>query len=418
MPIGFNMRIMPGVRISASSRGIRAGIGPRATRLHVGSGGIGASTGVGPFTAYTGTGRRRSRQRSSLGSSLKAYERELRLAQREQEIAEAAKKEQQLVSVHLEEFPSAQPQKTPAPAPVDRRAVLKESQRQALDGVSLFKWSERRAAKQAATQRAERTIREEERQRADAQAEEQARLDVGWQRLTNNDPQTVLVTLEEAFEDNKAPAAPINCEGDEVTVMMLYESPELIPEHKPASTPSGKPTLRKRKKTERNELYAASLASNALATAKEAFAVAPGISRVAVMVVRKDESPQTARPVLSCLYCGRFERRRFQQLDWSRVDPLVELSNSPDALIERKGRTVEVAPLNLSDAPDLAAVLRSAADALDCEASIGSRSRGRRKSTSPKRANLADELREIAELRDAGALTDEEFRRAKKELLG
>lgn len=116
--------------------------------------------------------------------------------------------------------------------------------------------------------------------------EEQARLDSEWQRLTNNDPPTVLAALEAAFEDNQAPAAPINCEGAEVTLMMLYESPDLVPDRKLALTPSGKPTLHKRNKTERNELYAASLASNVLATAKEAFAVAPAISRVVTMVVR------------------------------------------------------------------------------------------------------------------------------------
>ncbi|MDP9475847.1 MAG: hypothetical protein M3R38_09190 [Actinomycetota bacterium] len=117
----------------------------------------------------------------------------------------------------------------------------------------------------------------------------------------DNDPRAVLAALEGAFEDNQAPAAPINCEGDEVTLMMLYESPDLVPDHKPDLTPSGKPTLRKRNKTERNELYAASLASNVLATAKEAFAVAPGTDRVIALVVRKDDLPDLPRPVLSCL---------------------------------------------------------------------------------------------------------------------
>jgi hypothetical protein len=70
------------------------------------------------------------------------------------------------------------------------------------------------------------------------------------------------------------------------------------------------------------------------------------------------------------LYCGRFERSRFKQLDWSQIDPLAKILNASDALIQRKGRTAEVAPLNLSDVPDLAAILRSAAEALGCEANI------------------------------------------------
>jgi hypothetical protein len=296
VPIGFGVRVMPGVRIRASTRGIGVGLGPRAARVNVGTRGVGVSTGVGPFYASTGVGYRRSR-RGSVQRSLKAYERELRRAQREQEIAEAAKKEQQLVSVHLEEFPPAQPQQASAPDPVDRRTVLEDFQRRALRDIPWYKRSQRRAAKQAA-QQAEQAVQEEERRLAQAQAEEQAHLDAGWQQLLANEPQTVLAVLEEAFEDNQAPAAPIDCEGDEVTIIMLYESPTLVPDYKPALTQAGNPTLRKRNKTERNALYAASLASNVLATVKEAFAVAPGIGSVAVIVVRKDESPERTQPLL------------------------------------------------------------------------------------------------------------------------
>src|SRR5215210_281873 len=35
------------------------------------------------------------------------------------------------------------------------------------------------------------------------------------------------------------------------------------------------------------------------------------------------------------LYCGRFERGRFEQVDWASIDPLEEISHTPGALIER-----------------------------------------------------------------------------------
>ena len=246
----------------------------------------------------------------------------------------------------------------------------------ALRDISVFKRVEREAAKFVADAEAMRQIRLERRRREVARDEEQARLDGEWQRLVGNDPPTVLAALDAAFEDNEAPAAPVNCEGDEVTVMVLFEPSDAIPDKKPAVTPSGKPTLRKRNKTERNDLYVASMASNVLATVKEAFAAAPGINRVVVVAVRKDEVPRASRPLLSCLYCGRFKRGRFERLDWSRSDPLTEISLVPQALIERKGRTAEVVPLDLSDAPDLAAVVRDAAEALDCKPYTG-RSRRR-----------------------------------------
>ena len=43
--MGFSVKIAPGVRVRASSRGIRTSIGPRAARLHVGGGRTGFSTG-------------------------------------------------------------------------------------------------------------------------------------------------------------------------------------------------------------------------------------------------------------------------------------------------------------------------------------------------------------------------------------
>jgi hypothetical protein len=390
MPVGFGMSIMPGVRVRASTRGIGVGLGPRAARLNVGSGGLGVSSGIGPFYASTGLGRRRSRT-SSAQRSLSAFQRALHQAQRAHEIAEIAKEEQQLVSVHLEEFTPSHPPQASSVEAVNRPALLQEFYARAVSNIPWYKRSERRAAKEIAAQQAEYAIQEEERRRADAQAIEQAGLDAAWQQLLNNDPQTVLTVLEGFFEDNHTPAAPIDCQGDEVRIIMLYDSPDLVPDYKPALTTSGNPTLAKRNKTERNELYAASLSSNVLATAKEAFAVAPSIHKVAVMVLRKDEVPQRTQPVLSCLYCGRFESSRFAQLDWPRVDPLAEISNAPGALIKRKGRTAEVAPVDISDIPDLEAVLQSVAEALGCEANSRAASFKQRTTARPPSPTFQEE---------------------------
>jgi hypothetical protein len=36
--MGFSIKIAPGVRVRASSRGVRTSIGPRVARVHVGAG--------------------------------------------------------------------------------------------------------------------------------------------------------------------------------------------------------------------------------------------------------------------------------------------------------------------------------------------------------------------------------------------
>lgn len=53
--MGFGIKLMPGVRIRASSRGVRLGVGPRYARAHVGTRGAGVSVGPRAARAYVGT---------------------------------------------------------------------------------------------------------------------------------------------------------------------------------------------------------------------------------------------------------------------------------------------------------------------------------------------------------------------------
>ena len=55
--MGFSVKIAPGVRVRASSRGVRTSIGPRVARVHVGACRTGISTGAGPVGLYTAVGR-------------------------------------------------------------------------------------------------------------------------------------------------------------------------------------------------------------------------------------------------------------------------------------------------------------------------------------------------------------------------
>src|SRR3954454_14929200 len=360
------MKIMPGVRIRASSRGFSAGLGPRAARVHVGTRGVGVSTGVGPFGAYghLGGGSRRRSTGAGGGSArvyagpvratLAALEREARQAEREDQIRKVAEIERRLVSVHREPFAAAHKIVLPAPKPIDRGAIearvraehdipdllsalhgfgspprapapdpvnvdalIAEERTRALQGIGLFRRAERKAAKDGAAvvarERAERLTAERakeaevEQRRLDALSEalrereakaraaveteverltpeahaerdrQQAAIDAEWQQLMDNDPATVVSALETAFADNGAPATPIDCDPAvaTATVTVLFGHPDMVPERTPAITPGGKATLRKRSKSDRNDLYLNALASSVLATLKEGLAVAP-----------------------------------------------------------------------------------------------------------------------------------------------
>lgn len=382
--MGFGIRIAPGVRISASKRGVRAGIGPRAARIHVGSGRTGISTGTGPFTAWeplsgSSGGRRRSRGGSSVGgarssggrsaTSLAAYERASRQAQKLEQVQHLEQLELAMLRVHLEAFPPVSKPAAPAAAATDRSVILKRLRAAEQAGIPWWRVQQRLdARKRAGAQLAAAVIAEDARRQAE-QADAQQAIEAAWSALLANQLELVMGAAEHAFEDNAAPAAPIDVEGDRLSVTMLYGTPDLVPDEKPALTPTGKPTLKRRNKGESADLYAQSLASNVLATAKEAFAVPPGINRVTVLVASKDIRAATADAYLTAIYCGTFHRTRFEQLAWNSVDPLQELYLTPDALISRKGRSAEISPIDLKDEPELQAVMQQIEDGLRMPAS-------------------------------------------------
>ena len=446
--MGMSFKVAPGVRIRASSRGLSAGVGPRAARVHVGTRGVGVSSGVGPVSGYThlGGGRRSSssgRSRASYGptkASIAARERELRQAEKEADIEKVIWLEKELVRVHQESFPKAQrielpapeavdpepikaqleqdagiprlveklgggesPPVAPDPEPVDRYALMRDHRKSARQGISIFKITERIQAAREADEEAEGAAEAEKQRRLEARQDEQVRLDefwdelqeaeskvkdqlpgkieaekqrrdaerkaeqdqldADWNKLQANDPMTTIAALEEAFADNESPAAPLNCEGDRTTVVMQFSQPEtIVPDRKPARTPRGKRSLKKRTKTEINDLYLQALGSNVLATLKEAFAVAPGTNVIQMLVIRREIEKKHAGE-LAAIYVGEFSRNQHENGGGSRA-PVSVLSSAPEVSLNLKGKTQKIVPIDLSGRPDLQDVLGQVADGL------------------------------------------------------
>jgi len=48
--MGVYLKLLPGVKVRVTKRGVRAGIGPRWFRFWAGAGGQGVSTGAGPVS--------------------------------------------------------------------------------------------------------------------------------------------------------------------------------------------------------------------------------------------------------------------------------------------------------------------------------------------------------------------------------
>lgn len=233
-----------------------------------------------------------------------------------------------------------------------RRRDDRASEQDRLDGL----WTDLQAARGKVADRLAEQIAAETARLEAARAAEQAEFDRDWELLQANDPALTMAALEQAFADNDAPAAPIDCDGDRTTVLMQFRAPEeIVPERKPARTPTGKPTLKKRTKTELNALYRQALGSNVLATVKEAFAVAPGAQVVQVLVVRREREKKHAGELVA-IYAGEFDRSSYDGASGSR-DPGRALELATDPELNLKGKTEQIAPLVLSERPDLQAVL-------------------------------------------------------------
>src|SRR3712207_2937276 len=138
--MGFSIKIAPGVRVRASSRGVRTSIGPRAARLHVGGGRTGFSTGVGPVGYYTtlGGGSRGRRSTAPRRPSAGSYQRQLAASSAAAAKAEEAQRLaglfQGLLDIHREAFQPAQPPVAPPPPAPDADAIRAHHRKGALAG--------------------------------------------------------------------------------------------------------------------------------------------------------------------------------------------------------------------------------------------------------------------------------------------
>lgn len=355
MAAGFSFRVAKGVRIRVSSRGVRTSVGPRAARVHFGSGRTGVSTGAGPVGFYTSLGG--GRRGSGRSSSLASYQRSMAQADKATQARQLNDTFQHILNVHRAEFAPAQ-HPIAALMPVDESAIRSRHEKDALAGIGIFKRSDRAAAKQAAAAAAEQEIATEKQRVRDEQAEVQALLDEAWERLCANDPDVVLPLLEEAFEDNEAPAAAVGVEGDEAELVVLVPGLDMVPERIPASTQAGNLTLKKVPKGQRSAFYTVLVCGQLLATLREAFAVAPGINAARAVVLRSSGPDSYGQPRVECLMAARFTRKAFDGIRWSDASAAEIVDDtSTEMVVNFKGQAKEIQPLDLTSQPELAALV-------------------------------------------------------------
>lgn len=368
--VGFSVKLAPGVRIRASSRGIRTSIGPRAARVHLGAGRTGVSSGIGPVGFYSslGGGRRGGGGQGSATSVQAAYQRQLAAQRRQTAQAEKAALAQQLadaflriLALHRVDFLPAQRPVALEPAAPDRAAIYAHYEKHALAGIGMFKRAERSAAKRQAAAWAEAEVNRQWQTLKDQQAQWQQTLDQRWQLLCGNNPDVVLQTLAEAFEDNEAPSAAVGIDNGEVSlVLVVPPASEAIPEQMPSRTAAGNLSLKKITQSTQADFYKQFVCGQILVTVREAFAVAPGLTSARVVVLRNDGRDVYGQPLMPCLAAVNVTRQALQGVRWDDAQA-AEILNAVarEVLLNQKGRSKELAPIDLAAEPEIVALVKA-----------------------------------------------------------
>jgi ribosomal protein L7/L12 len=244
------------------------------------------------------------------------------------------------------------------PAAPNEQAIAAKHRKAALSGIGLFARQARGQAKAAANEAAQAelaALREKNRILHD---QWQAELDDLWQRLLDNDPDVVLGTLAEAFEDNDAAAAPVGVEAGEASIVVLVPNTSAVPERRPTTTNAGNLSLKKLTKREVSDYYKLLVCGYVLTTMREAFAVAPGLRSQRIVAVRNTGPDAYGRVHAEAILAARFSRESMRGVQWDVADAATIVNDTSDELQVRFVSTSqELAALSLTAEPDLAAVV-------------------------------------------------------------
>lgn len=380
--MGFGFRVgVPGMSVRVSTRGVRTSIGPRAARISVGSGGARLSSGLGPFYASSSLGgsrgrtstRRSPRSRTALPSAAqlerarRQAERAQQQAQRDAAIAELRELRRQMTEVHLQSFPAAHPPVIPDVPQLGLPWALAEAQAFHLQGVGRLSRAERAAAKQRAQQDAPAYLAAETGRLHAVRDRMAGEVAQWWQALLANDEGTVCEAVNTAFSDNPAAGCAVGVDGSVMSVLMRHQDLDTLPTQTPGLTSGGRPTLKTLTKRDRLLWWLTSMGSHIIATLKEGFATAPGITAIDLAVLTR--LPDTQR--LGFVAYGRWTREAIEATPWRQAeDALRFLDLGQDVVCAvttaaSGNLSSAIKPLDTSRVPGLQDLLDNAQDEPD-----------------------------------------------------
>ncbi|MGW1890629.1 TerD family protein [Streptomyces sp. NPDC002004] len=190
--------------------------------------------------------------------------------------------------------------------------ALAEARAFHLQGVGRLARGERSAAKQRAEQDASFYLAAETARLLAVREQLAGEAQHWWQTLVSNDEATVCEAVNTAFLDNPAAGCAVGVDGSVLSVVMRHQDLDSLPTQTPGLTPSGRPTLKNLTKRDKTLWWLTSMGSNIVATLKEGFATAPGITAIDLAVLTR--LPDTQR--LGFVAYGRWTREAIESTPW------------------------------------------------------------------------------------------------------
>ncbi|MFJ1550814.1 TerD family protein [Streptomyces sp. NPDC088246] len=236
--------------------------------------------------------------------------------EREAAIAQLRELRQQMTRVHLQSFSPAHPPVVPGPPQLGLPWALAESKTFHLAGLGVFARAERAEAKRRAEQDAPGYLATELARLQGIHGELTAEAHQWWQSLVANDEATVCETVNYVFSDNPAAGCAVGVDGSAMSVVMRQQDIDSLPDQTPGVTSSGRPTLKTLTKRDRVLWWLTAMGSNIIATLKEGFAVAPGITAIDLAVITR--MPDTQR--LGFVAYGRWTRQAIEPGPWQQPE--------------------------------------------------------------------------------------------------
>jgi hypothetical protein len=351
MSVPFSVKLAPDVHIQQSHDRLQTNLGPRSPRVYVGQQFSNRALPAGPLTFYTPSGARREHP---------SY-----LAEQRPPTADKTQQAQALAStiegirkLHHKDCPAVQKRVVPYPPRPDHDGILSRRMNDALARVSIFRRSTRKAAKAAAMLATQMECTELEVASQAQYVAVQQEIDTLWQRLITNDSDVSLAVLSHEFQYSSAHAAPLGVWGAEAQLALLAPDLAALPERHPTTTAAGNLSLKKFTKGEMADLYKQLLAGLVLATAKAAFAVAPGVADLRIVAVRNTPTDAYGKIRPEPILATRTARAALNGVQWTKADALTILSEISSELVTRvTGPSKAFAPLDLKTEPDIARLI-------------------------------------------------------------